>query len=326
MILDKFMAPFIDFVKFHFNSQHHKFIFVTSEKYQYGLLPSHDVAFLHTDKDIEVLERYMLQSSKVILHGLWRDKVDALLTKNKDVLKKCYWIMWGGDFYFPNKQSEIRKTVIRNVGFLVTANSGDVKYVRQYYQAQGQHIDCISYLSNVFYDVSTQKKTTDFINVQVGNSAAENNKHKQVFETLAQLNTEKIKVYCPLSYGSSANADEVSRVGENIFGNRFIALRDFWHFDEYREFLFNMDYAIFDAERQQGFGNTLYLLGMGKKVFLNEKSNIHQYFSDLGIKVYDTANIELSPLDLDIKNQNMERVRQYFSEQNLLESLKKWLD
>jgi len=320
------MVPFIDFIRDNFNADKHKFVFVTSEKYLFGLLPKHEVEFLHTDNDIQLLENYMFQSRKVILHGLWRDKVDGLLLKNKQLLNKCYWILWGGDFYFPEKHSEARKSVIQGVGFLVTANTGDVQYVRQHYHAIGQHINCISYLSNVFYDVDVKANKTQFINVQVGNSAAKNNNHIQVFKSLAQLNNDKIKVFCPLSYGSRTNAQEVSKAGTEIFGSRFVPLMDFWQFDEYQQFLGTMDCAIFDAQRQQGFSNSLYLVGMGKKVFINECSNIHQYFSGLGIQVYSSTHLDISPLDNEIKRQNMQFIRQHFDEQSLLKALTGWVN
>ena len=326
MVLEKFMVPFIDFIRKNFYAGDHKFVFVTSEKYLFGLLPDHDVEFLYTENDILLLENYIFQSRKVILHGLWRDKVDGLLVKNKQLLNKCYWILWGGDFYFPENQRDARKSVIRGVGFLVTANAGDVEYVRQHYNAKGQHINCISYLSNVFYDVDVDVNKTKFINVLVGNSAAKNNNHIQVFESLAKVNNDRIKVFCPLSYGSQTNAQVVSRVGAEIFGDRFEPQIDFWPFDEYLQFLGTMDCAIFDAPRQQAFSNSLYLVGMGKKVFINEYSNIHPYFSGFGIHVFSSAHLDISPLDNEKKKQNMQLVRRHFGEQSLVKALAGWIE
>jgi len=94
MVLDKFLAPFIDFVDEHFGREEHHYIFITSEKYNYGLTPEHNVEFLYTDDDIYItLLKYMKISKKIILHGLWRDKVDVLLYFNQELLKKCYWVM-----------------------------------------------------------------------------------------------------------------------------------------------------------------------------------------------------------------------------------------
>ena len=121
MILDKFLAPFIDFVDENFGRDNHHYVFITSEKYEYGLTPEHKVEFLYTDDDIFItLLKYMKMSKKIILHGLWRDKVDILLYFNQELLKKCYWVMWGGDFYFPEKQTWFRHKVIKEIGFLKT--------------------------------------------------------------------------------------------------------------------------------------------------------------------------------------------------------------
>ena len=90
MILDKFLAPFIDFVDKNFGRDNHHYVFITSEKYDYGLTTLHKVEFLHTDDDIFItLLKYMKMAKKIILHGLWRDKVDILLYFNKKLLKKC---------------------------------------------------------------------------------------------------------------------------------------------------------------------------------------------------------------------------------------------
>jgi len=80
MTPEKFLSPFIDFVDKHFGRGQHKYVFITSEKYLFGLTPSHDVEFLHTDEDIfTTLAAYMQDARKIILHGLWRDKIDQLL-------------------------------------------------------------------------------------------------------------------------------------------------------------------------------------------------------------------------------------------------------
>ena len=82
MIMEKFLPPFIDFVDKYFDVNEHKFVFITSPKYKYGLCKSHSVEFLHTDADFVLLSEYFDLSDKIILHGLWRDKVNTLLCSN----------------------------------------------------------------------------------------------------------------------------------------------------------------------------------------------------------------------------------------------------
>lgn len=326
MIIEKFMPPFIDFLRNNFTFSKHKFVFITSEKYLLGLTHEHHPQFLHTDSDLVLLKRYMDESQKIILHGLWRDKVDKILLTYPELMKKCYWIMWGADFYFPEKQSKQRKEVIKNIRFLVTANFGDITYVQQHYAATGQQINCISYLSNVFYDLPVHESQHDTTNVLVGNSATTTNNHSHIFSKLADKISKDIKIYCPLSYGDKNYAQQIAQLGKQIFNTKFEALDSFMPFNEYQQFLSQMDFAVFDAERQQGFSNLLYLLGMGKKVFINKRSNLGPYFSDLGISVYDSENIELVPLTTEVRVKNMQNIRRTFTEEGLKHSLASWLE
>ncbi len=116
MILDKFLAPYIDFVDKYFGRDEHHYVFITSEKYEYGLTPEHKVEFLHTDNDIFItLLEYTKTAKKIILHGLWRDKINKLLVNNKELLTKCYWIIWGGDFFPPINRNEEHIQIIREI-------------------------------------------------------------------------------------------------------------------------------------------------------------------------------------------------------------------
>ncbi|GAB1465118.1 hypothetical protein MASR2M54_06180 [Aliarcobacter cryaerophilus] len=101
MILDKFLAPFIEFVDENFGREEHHYVFITSEKYDYGLTTLHKVEFLHTDDDIFItLLKYMKMAKKIILHGLWRDKVDILLYFNQELLKNATGLCGVGIFIF----------------------------------------------------------------------------------------------------------------------------------------------------------------------------------------------------------------------------------
>lgn len=326
MIIEKFIPPFIDFIKDNFNDSTHMFAFITSEKYLLGLTHRHNPKFFHTDSDFELLRQHMYQSDKIIFHGLWRDKLDTCLLENKEFLQKSYWIMWGADFYFPAKQTEQRREVIKEMAFLVTANFGDVDYVRKNYGANGTHINCISYLSNIFYNIATTDNNSEYVHIQVGNSATETNNHAEIFDKIRMYTNDSFKIFCPLSYGDKNYALSVKSLGRKIFGNNFMPLNDFMSPYRYHRFLSTMDFAIFDAERQQGFSNLLYLIGMGKKVFINANSNLNRYFSDLDITIYNTDNIELFPLDAHIKEKNMSIVRRTFTEEGLKQSLAKWIN
>lgn len=328
MISEKFMAPFIDFVDNNFGREQHKYVFITSEKYIFGLTPEHNVEFLHTDEDIfETLLNYMKAAQKIILHGLWRDKIDQILVQEPLLLEKCYWIMWGGDFYFPEKHSKDRHFVIKNVAHLITLALGDVNLVRREYQASGKHISSVAYTSNIF-DGSRPSisSTKEFIRVQIGNSAGATNNHLDVFSRLNLSDySGDIEVYCPLSYGSKEYAAEVMRVGSALFGRSFVPMTEFLSYQDYMSFLDSVDIAIFDHERQQAFGNIIQLLGRGKKVFLNRKSTLYSLLSEMGIHVFDSSCIDFEILTEDSIANNNSIISNYFSEHALLKSLSSWI-
>ena len=321
MILDKFLAPFIDFVDKHFGRKNHHYVFITSEKYHYGLTPEHNVEFLHTDEDIFItLHRYMKMAKKIILHGLWRDKVDILLCVNQALLKKCYWIIWGGDFYFPEKQTKIRHEVIKNIGNFIYGNEGDKQYIIDHYGSKARAYKSFVYTSNFCIEQNFIKNRKDnFVNILVGNSATETNCHFEVFNKLAKHKQKNIKIFVPLSYGNNQYAEDVITYGEGIFHEKLIPLKNFMPFDKYVNFLNNMDIIIFGHNRQQGMSNLVITLGFGKKVYMKTNTTHCELFKNLGIYTFDfNQEIDIGPINELIKVNNILKIKDYFSEKTLL--------
>ena len=318
MILDKFLAPFIDFVDENFGRDNHHYVFITSEKYDYGLTPEHKVEFLHTDDDIFItLLKYMKMAKKIILHGLWRDKVDILLYFNQELLKKCYWVMWGGDFYFPEKQSQIKHTIVKYMGNLISGYIGEYELAKQWYGTKGKFHESFLYPSNLYKEIDIKDKKSNTINILLGNSATDTNQHLDAFEKLLPLKDKDIMIYVPLSYGDKNYGQEVSNKGKEIFGDKFIAIFDFMTLDKYLELLSKIDIGIFNHNRQQAAGNIISLLGMGKKVYLRNDNNIFKFLNSLSIEIYDIEKGIETVFAKASKDKNIEIIKNYFSETNL---------
>ncbi|GAB1465117.1 hypothetical protein MASR2M54_06170 [Aliarcobacter cryaerophilus] len=63
--------------------------------------------------------------------------------------------MWGGDFYFPETKSLIRKEIIKNIKNYIVSNQNDIKYIKQNYNTLAENVYfsqlypiCISYIEN----------------------------------------------------------------------------------------------------------------------------------------------------------------------------------
>ncbi len=326
MVLDKFIPPFIDFTQDNFDSSHHRFMILGKEKYEYGLTKIHTVEWIDKKSKMVTLLSAMYQADKIIIHGLWHPRINQLLFLQPWLLKKCYHVMWGGDFYFPEKQGWIKKQVIKRMGHFITYIKGDYELVRQWYGATGKYHECFMYPSNLYKDYNIQLKTHDTINIQIGNSADPTNNHLDILEKLQKYKDENIKIFAPLSYGNMEYAQEIADKGKELFGEKFVAMVDFMPFEKYLDFLGEVDIAIFAHKRQQAMGNTITLLGLGKKVYLDSETVQFDFFRKHDVAIFDVKNIDIDLIENDIKLCNQQRIKKYFSEESLKNQLARWFN
>jgi len=117
--------------------------------------------------------------------------------------------------------------------------------------------------------------TSDTLNILLGNSASETNRHLEAFEYLKKFKNDNVNIYCPLSYGDTKYKDRIIKIGYDIFEEKFIPITKMMSSDEYIEFLSQIDIAVMNHNRQQGLGNIFTLMLLGKKVYM--PSNIQSY-------------------------------------------------
>lgn len=234
--------------------------------------------------------------------------------------------MWGGDLY-THKLSEknrkwkvkefFRRPVIKNMGHLITYIEGDVELARKWYGATGRYHECIMYTSNLYKKYSVPNKQGTAINIQVGNSADPSNNHLEALEKLLPFKDSDICIYVPLSYGDKKHAQAVIQQGQQWFGDKFKPLTEFMPFDEYLLLLGTIDIAIFNHKRQQAMGNTITLLGLRKKVYVRSDTTQSELFHSLGVRFFDINNFDLNLLNAEDSCENNEKIKIYFSENNL---------
>ena len=334
---EKFIAPFIDFVKDNNIKGKHTFLYFGGEPEEIYPIPDEEnIVIIYNEynllKKIVYLIRYLFITDKIILHGLFNISVVKFLYYQPWLLKKCHWVMWGGDLYYhilakddENYENieKYRKKVIKGMGHLVTYIKGDYELAQKWYGAKGEYHECFMYPSNLYKEYNIKPKEQNTTNIQVGNSADPTNNHLEVFEKLEKYKDEDIRVIVPLSQGDKEYAQEVIKKGKSIFDAKFEVLTDFIPFDEYLDLLAEVDIAIFNHNRQQAMGNTITLLGLGKKVYMRTSVTPWNTFQNIGIKIFDVKNVILDLLDEEIKQQNQKRVKEYFSKENYLIQLNK---
>lgn len=328
MHAEKFIEPFIEFVEDNFDDFENRHIFFVWGDVSKFCIKSRFNLKNSNKRKIEKI-KYILsmvfaiqKAEKIILHGLfvqWHLMLLSLMPWN---LKKCYWMIWGGDLYTHKlskrslgwwKSELFRRFVIERIGHFITHIEGDYRLAQQWYGAKGEWHECFMYPSNLYQEARTLSSPHDGISILLGNSADPSNNHIEVLEKLKSYAGENIKIFCPLSYGDQSHAQRVSDYGESLFGVKFVSLRNYMPLEEYNELLAKIDIAIFNHNRQQGMGNTTTLLGMGKKVFIRNDVTPYMMFKNLGVKVYPVNNLELNKIDSGVALANSVAIKSYFS-------------
>ncbi|OUS31612.1 hypothetical protein A9Q99_03320 [Gammaproteobacteria bacterium 45_16_T64] len=270
-------------------------------------------------------------SRKIVIHGLFDIRIIGLLFLQQGLLKKCYWVIWGGDLYrfklakknVKNWVYEIlRRPIIRKMGNLLTYIQGDIDLARKWYSATGKHHNCLMYHSNIYKEHPLKERELDnVVNIQLGNSADPSNNHLEILERLLPYKNENIKIYAPLSYGNPDYAKFVMDKGSSLFGDNFIPQIELLDFNRYLEFLEKIDIAIFNHDRQQAMGNIITLIGLGKKVHLKNSITPWNMFRTMGITVYPASKIELTSIEKSTSLKNINIIKNKFSRETLV---KQW--
>lgn len=336
--LDKFIPPFVNLIKEEFGERNHQFWLTGSvEKYPVELSDSVYICgsgFWNKICAYAKLIRQLHAAQKVMLHGLFNIRLVVLLALCPWLLPKCHWIIWGGDLYsyqLANRDWKwkvkefFRRSVIKNIGHLVTYIEGDVALARKWYGAKGIYQECLMYLSNVVNPnticLSHQQHNKSGLNILLGNSADPSNNHIEAMERLLPYKDRNIKIFVPLSYGDQIHAEAVIRQGSEWFGDKFVPMAELMPFNQYLDFLKSLDIAIFNHQRQQAMGNTITLLGMGKTVFMRSDVSHWRFLNSFGINMGNVADLTLQPIGHELLQENSQIVQSYFSKETLIKQL-----
>lgn len=319
----RMMKTFVDTVQESFPHDDHVF-------YSTRPVPKSEKDFFSAENMIQMegsgrrekLEHFINECDKadvIVWHGfLYPLRMMLLLYVKKSYLKKSVWIMWGIDLYnwkLPSKSpkallsNHVNRVCRKNVRAAVALLDPDKEVYERMFPGGA---DCfvapypISYQSFVMMEQRRccEPRKNGRINVQVGNNSHSFNNHNRALDDLAGLDEERVHYYFPLSYGDSSdwqgnkkNYREllVSRATD-MYGNRAHFLLKMMQQEEYTNYLWSIDVAVFDADRQNALGNMLKLLYMGSRVYLSPENPLYSFFLSKGIDVGNAR--EMKGMDL----------------------------
>ncbi len=280
--------------------------------------------------DAPELIRAAASADRVVFNGLLDDRTPARLWRFPEIVGKAILALFGGDLHWHETrvasrardfERAFRAQFIGRLYAVATPLAGDYELLQQWYPTRAKHIAVpvlvFPFDREQLDALPSQQRGVP--RIQVGNSGNPTNEHLEVFNWIGRITSRELRVYCPLSYGSTTYIDDLIRQGAELFGERFTPLTELLPPDAYNRHLAGLDALVLNHRRHQGFGNALISLYLGTKVYLRRDVSTWRYLVDgLGCRVFDTAwlagapDFLLEPLSDADRRRNRAAVASYF--------------
>lgn len=313
---EKFFEAVIEYIEYGMNIKEHFFIIYNMnvgnendryrvwDKYKKLSEQFHNIYIVHNElcylslndweTNKEKLDKLLMNADKILFHGEWfTEKVyKYFFAKLGIVHEKGIFIPWSGE-----------------VGTLAWTNTfieGVLQYSRMItlnkYSYEGQNIlknfpltEKANWFNNgCSYARLTKpikKKNKNTKNILIAHSC---DARAKGIETIKYLSERKgnVYLYCITSYGPQDVVKEVENYGKTYFGDHFISVKEYMRYEDYVQFLAQIDVAVFGMETLLGRDTLELLFLLGAKVYLKPKSSASENMISFGYKVHNYYDIK----------------------------------
>ena len=303
----------------------------------------------------------MRQSENIFIHNLTEEMSGILFGfKGK---AKILWIIWGTDLYdylpinlydhytlklkdkldnnllsmlirfYYSFWYNIRKLVIKNLDYVISAHSGDVKLLKKYFKTKAECYSKLIYINPIDFEnevgiidekFNFKKNGTKFL--LLGNSGTPTNNHLDIMIRLSKMKEQNFEIICPLSYGNPIYITKIVEKGKMLFGDRFVPLLEFLNPDIYIKILKQIDLAVMYHNRTQGLGTIRVILCLGKPVCM-KKTSAFFHLVEKGVSIFPPEDLEgliLNEIELTeaMAKNNKKIILQNYSVKSTISSIK----
>lgn len=348
---DKFTAGYINFMKLCMCGYEHTFMISTwcasEERAEKQLVDDNNIIYYSSGKWVAFspqVRNLIDEVDKIIVSGIFGIEM-LIWFWSKRAFNKMYLQYWGGDFYhlretikFSDYRKRIQRCMLlscfkRSYGAIYLIDGEYEKY-KKITGIQKDHVYVASMPANPLTEFDYAAYRTiehgKTVRVVVGNSATEENCHKEILDKLAHLRKEEIEIYCPLSYGDEEYRDEVTSYGRERFGEKFHPITQWMELSDYICFLAKCHVGIFNCNRQQAMGNILKMLKLGRKVYLQTNTSMYENYIKKGFIIHDVNELDHASLeelvDFPEREKNLQVAEAWDYKQDAIEKWKKVLD
>ena len=298
--MEKFTAGYINFMKIKFPQYQHTF-FVWNREEKMDLINEERVYYVKSWKKFYIdsnLRNVLKEADKIIITGMFGIQYKFMYMPNW-FTRKTYIQFWGGDFYgfrgFKWHRGWIKTWLFlkRCHAFINLIENDRISLERVFPMKKKSFVapvpsDPQKDINYIDYPI---KNISSPIKILVGNSATKENQHIDVYNILSKFKNDKIEIYSALSYGDPLYRDYVIEYGKNIFGEKYHPVVDFMPITDYIKFLYSMDVAVFNNNRQQALGNIYMLLGLGKKIYIRDDTSMWESLKNMGFLFGNISSI-----------------------------------
>lgn len=322
---DKFTRGYILFMIKSMKKWQHKFI-VVSDKKKLKLDNYDNLIYLNKWSDINSgkIRQVLMQADKIIITGAFLIYEYAVLWPS-ELWKKTSIHFWGGDFYDLRDANNLKQSISNSVkkalfkkadSFIFLIDGEYEKFVeitgikKKYFIAPMKGDPDEPKIAALREEkIKTEGCCTNII---VGNSATSSNGHEEVFKWIYKYNSENIKIFVPLSYGDENYGKKIIEIGKKMYGEKFVPMTEFMKKDDYKRFLCSMDIGIFNNNRQQAMGNISMMLGLGKKVYIRDDTNVWERYKNSGYYIFSVTKLDGETFDQFVYLDEEQRRNNYF--------------
>lgn len=293
---DKFTTPFVEFLNENFDVSRQVVICQCNN-------PSRPIFRLPKGANVFVVTRYfgcfgtcnrligavVRRIRKLIFHSLFCGNVCPFLYSHRSMLKKSYWMIWGGDLYNA-PQNEIDAYVRANFQGIITDTDGDdLVYEKKY--GRCAEVYRAGYTFPITWKmieaVTAVKKP--FVRVQINNSC--DSSTIEMLEVLSRFKNENMRIRVVHSYGDMKWCKDIEEKGLALFGEKFEIVSRYMAPAQYAQAMEENDVLILNQNRQQGLGNCFVALALGLKLFIRSEITTYNHLVGHGAVVHDTNQI-----------------------------------
>jgi len=320
MLNDKFNKPFVDFLSGHFDTNDH--LVICERVLQHPMPTGANVLKAWTFKGFDLSSDHI---KKIFCHSLCERELIDYFMDRPEILKKTYWIIWGGDLY--NAPRDARNDYVRSHfrGWITVADGDDRVAEARY--GKPKNVFNARYTTPITAAMiqaaeSEVEMDDGFTRVQINNSCDEST--IEMLDVLSAFKKKKIIVRTIVSYGQTQYRKQIIARGKKYFGDRFEAVDTYMSPGDFARYMASNDIVIFNQRRQQGLGNCNLAFALGAKVYVRSEVSSFEHYLRQGIIVYDSLSIrtqsfdEFASIPENIRRRNREKSLATFDEDELV--------